>query len=122
MKRFFSVFLLFALLFACAAAGFDIFYLKKSSENLNSRNVTVNRINAELNELIGQNTDNVEEIIAGHIGSWRKKYGKYAPDSMEYIGHSAFCSTLLESVKIPSGITRVNAYVFSDCVNLKNSH
>ena len=85
MKRFFSVFLLFALLFACAAAGFDIFYLKKSSENLNSRNVTVNRINAELNELIGQNTDNVEDIIAGHIGSWRKKYGKYAPDSMDYI-------------------------------------
>lgn len=96
MKRLLCVLLLIAFLFAGGAAFFDIWYMKKANENLNSRNVTVNRINSELTGLAGDSTDNYEAVIAEQFADWQKRFGKTAPDKIKYIpmdGNDIFRTT-----------------------------
>ena len=85
MKRFFFVLLPLAIVFATLAIGFDHIYIRKTHEVLNSRNVTVNRINSEIEKLIQDNEEDPDQIINNKIEEWKYRYGKSAPHNMIYI-------------------------------------
>ncbi|WP_295085263.1 HAMP domain-containing sensor histidine kinase [Ruminococcus sp.] len=85
MKRFFSVLLLLAILFATIAIGFDYIYIRKTHEILNSRNVTVNRINSEIEKLIQDKGEDPDYCIKNKIEEWKCRYGKSAPQNIVYI-------------------------------------
>lgn len=85
MKRFFSVLLLLALLFAASAAVFDLVCIKKSRETMNSRNVTVNRIHSEISELIVKNGTSPSDIIDENLEDWQERFGRSAPQEIGFI-------------------------------------
>ncbi|WP_297957331.1 sensor histidine kinase KdpD [uncultured Ruminococcus sp.] len=85
MKRFISFYLLFAAFFAVLLVSFNVVFGKVSELKMSSRNVAVNRINAELSEAMRESGSEPAEIIAEHKADWSRRFGKDMPRQIVFI-------------------------------------
>ena len=62
---------------------------------------------------------NVSIIESGAFDSCEKLTGIEFSDKLNYIGHSSFSGTNIESIDIPSSVTYIGIVAFGNCMNLK---
>lgn len=84
MKRFWSVFLLIALILFTADLSFNAACRKITAQRITSRNVAVNRINSEINAAVSAGSS-PGTIIQDNMGKWSELYGKDMPDDIVFV-------------------------------------
>lgn len=82
MKR---IMIIIVIILAGAAVALNLCGRKLLSKQISRRNITVNRINDEITELMRMESSNAESVISNKKDSWRTEYGKDCPDDISYI-------------------------------------
>lgn len=86
MKRLISILTGITLLFAAILTGFNLWYRYESSRSASDINITVNRINADVCEMIAVSDEAPQKLIDDNIPHWKSVFGRNMPEEITFIG------------------------------------